>query len=61
MWPRLTVSNGDVDQIMLGGGFAYLYNPTLHCSVQVYDFDVFLLCSALWAVGIFIYKCVKTV
>ena len=31
VWPRLTVSNGDVDQIMLGGGFAYLYNPTLHC------------------------------
>ena len=37
MWPRLTVSNRDVDQIMLGGGFAYLYNPTLHCTPEQHN------------------------
>ena len=35
MGPRLTVSNGDVDQIMLAGGFAYLYNLNRYGAVQV--------------------------
>ena len=69
VWPRLTVSNGDVDQIMLGGGFAYLYNPTLH---RILLCNIALQCTSVWFWCIFIvqcfvgswyffYKCVKTV